>query len=425
MYFFEIVGLEMSNISVHSEIGKLNTVIIHQPGNEMENMTPATAQEVLYDDILNLDLALEEHRQLTGVLRRVAKVHEFSDLLCDVLKDNKIKLQLLKDVCNLYGHPDLVDDLFELDPCALSEQFFAGTLLEKNTLERFISTSRHAIPPLPNAFFTRDAVMCVYENIIIGSMAHKVRLTEALLLRYIFRNHPALGVNNFYHDGTKKQSDEVTVEGGDILVIKENLLIIGFSERTSAKAIDRLAREMSRDISQLDILVVELPKIRATIHLDMIFTMLDVDKFMVFPPLITGPNKCKSYHMQCSRGKIKSIVEYSGLPKAMKFMGIEANFINCGGSKPFAQEREQWTSGANFFTFAPGQVIGYKHNKETFAALDKAGFEIIQACDIITDKVSIKENKMIAVSMDGAELSRGGGGCRCMTMPVNREKVNW
>ncbi|MCF6288422.1 MAG: arginine deiminase family protein [Proteobacteria bacterium] len=415
----------MSNISVHSEIGKLNTVIVHQPGNEMENMTPATAKEVLYDDILNLDLALAEHRQLTGVLRRVAKVHEFTDLLCDVLKDDKVKLQILKDVCNLYGHPELIDDLAQLEASALSAQFFAGTLLEKNTLERFLSDSRHAIPPLPNAFFTRDAVMCVYENIIIGSMAHKVRLTEALLLRYIFRHHPLLGVNNFYHDGTRKQSEEVTVEGGDILVIKEDLLIIGFSGRTSARAIDKLAKEMSRDKGKLDILVVKLPKIRATIHLDMIFTMLDVDKFMVFPPLITGPDKCRSFHMVCSNGSIKSIKEFSGLPKAMRSLGIEATFINCGGNKPFAQEREQWTSGANFFTFAPGHIIGYKHNKETMLALDKAGFEIITANDIITDKKSLDLTKLQAISMDGAELSRGGGGCRCMTMPVHRDSVSW
>ena len=415
----------MGNISVHSEIGKLNTVIIHQPGSEMENMTPATAKEVLYDDILTLDLALNEHRQLTGVLRRVAKVLEFSDLLCDVLKDDKVKLQLLKDVCNLYGHPELIDDLFDLQPCELSDQLFTGTLLEKNTLERFISSSRHAIPPLPNAFFTRDAVMCVFENIIIGSMAHKVRLTEALLLKYIFRYHPLLGVNNFYHDGTRKHHDEVTVEGGDILVIKENLLIIGFSERTSARAIDRLAQEMSRDKERLDILVVNLPKIRATIHLDMIFTMLDVDKFMVFPPLITGPDKCKSFHMHCSNGTIQKITEFSGLPKAMRSLGIEAEFINCGGDNSFSQEREQWTSGANFFTFAPGQIIGYEHNKATLEALNNSGFEIIKASEIITDKKAIKPGKLIAVSMEGAELSRGGGGCRCMTMPIHRDKVNW
>ena len=415
----------MGNISVHSEIGRLNTVIIHQPGVEMENMTPATAQEVLYDDILNLDLALEEHRQLTGVLRRVAKVHEFSDLLCDILKDDKIKLQVVKDVCTLYGYPELVDDLMQLEACHLSQQFFTGTILEKNTLERFISNSRHAIPPLPNAFFTRDAVMCVYENVIIGSMAHKVRLTEAMLLRYIFKHHPALGVDDFYYDGSRKLSDEVTVEGGDILVIKEDLLIVGFSERTSAKAIDRLAREMSHNKEKFDILVVNLPKIRATIHLDMIFTMLDVDKFMVYPPLITGPNKCKVFRMQCSQGNINSITEYSGLPKAMRALGLEAQFINCGGNNSFMQEREQWTSGANFFTFAPGHVIGYMHNKETFNELSKAGFEVISACDVITDKKSLDPARLQAIAMEGAELSRGGGGCRCMTMPVHREKVNW
>lgn len=415
----------MSNISVHSEIGRLNSVIIHQPGSEMENMTPATAKEVLYDDILNLDLALEEHRQLTGVLRRVARVYEFSDLLKDILQNEKIKLQVVKDVCNLYNHPELIDNLVALSAKELSQQFFTGTLLDKNTLERFLSESRHAIPPLPNAFFTRDAVMCVYENIIIGSMAHKVRLTEAMLLRYIFKHHPALGIKEFYYDGTRKKSNEVTVEGGDILVIKEDLLVIGFSERTSAKAIDRLSQEMSRDKENLDILVVNLPKIRATIHLDMIFTMLDVDKFMVFPPLVTGPHKCKTFHMKCGKGKIRSIKEFSGLPKALRSVGIEAQFINCGGDNSFTQEREQWTSGANFFTFAPGHVIGYTHNKETFNALDKAGFEVISACDIITDKKSLDASKLQAVHMEGAELSRGGGGCRCMTMPVNRDKVNW
>jgi arginine deiminase len=186
-----------------------------------------------------------------------------------------------------------------------------------------------------------------------------------------------------------------------------------------------LAKELSRDKENIDILVVGLPKIRATIHLDMIFTMLDVDKFMVFPPLITGPNKCKSYHMKCSNGMISSITEYSGLPKAMRALGMDPTFVNCGGDKPFSQEREQWTSGANFFTFAPGQIIGYTHNKETFKALDQAGFEVISANDIISNNRVIEPGKLIAIAMNGAELSRGGGGCRCMTMPVHRDKVNW
>ncbi len=414
-----------AKISNYSEIGKLNTVIVHKPGEEMENMTPETASEVLYDDILTLDLALKEHAQLTGVLNTVAdNVLEFSALLTDVLQDPKVKLDLLQDVCALHGHNELVDDLMSFDALDLSRQLFQGTLLKKNTLERYISPSRHAIPPLPNAFFTRDAVMCVYNKTVIGSMAHRVRLTEALLLKSIFNNHPKLSGHGFHFDGTQRKSEALTIEGGDLLVIKEDLLVIGYSERTSARAIDRMAEKLSLGKENLDIIVVELPKIRATIHLDMIFTMLDVDTVMNFAPLITGAGKCKAFHLSCTNGKINYINEYSGLPKALRLFGLELNFVNCGGDNAFAQEREQWTSGANFFTFAPGHIIGYKHNKATMDALDEAGFAVIDANDIISGKSQLPAGKA-AVAMDGSELSRGGGGCRCMTMPVHREAVAW
>ena len=156
----------------------------------------------------------------------------------------------------------------------------------------------------------------------------------------------------------------------------------------------------------------------------MIFTMLDVDTVMNFAPLITGAGKCKAYHLSCTNGKTNYINEYSGLPKALRVFGMELNFVNCGGDHPFTQEREQWTSGANFFTFAPGQIIGYDHNKATLEALDKAGFEIIKAHDLIDGSITLPTGK-VAVSMHGSELSRGGGGCRCMTMPVHREPVHW
>ncbi len=417
--------MSTAKISNYSEIGKLNTVIIHEPGSEMENMTPETAHEVLYDDILTLDLALKEHAQLAGVLNKVAdNVLEFKSLLADVLENSKVKLDLLQDVCALHGHQELVDDLMAFDAKDLSTQLFQGTLLKKNTLERYISPSRHAIPPLPNAFFTRDAVMCVYDKTIIGSMAHRVRLTEALLLKSIFNNHPKLKGQGFHFDGTRRKSEQLTIEGGDLLVIRDDLLVIGYSERTSARAIDRMAEKLSLGHENLDIVVVELPKIRATIHLDMIFTMLDVDTVMNFSPLITGAGKCKAFHLSCTNGKINYINEYSGLPKALRLFGLELNFVNCGGDNPFSQEREQWTSGANFFTFAPGHIIGYKHNKATMDALDLAGFEVIDAKDIIAGKVEMPDGKA-AVAMDGSELSRGGGGCRCMTMPVHRDAVNW
>jgi len=417
--------MHKTSISNHSEIGKLNTVIIHKPGPEMENMTPETAHEVLFDDIISLDLAVAEHAQLSGVLHKVSsQVLEFGDLLADVMVDERTRLDLLDAVCRLHKQQDLVDDLMALPVDRLVKQLFEGTLLDKNNLERFLSPSRHAIPPLPNAFFTRDAVMCVNDKAIIGSMAHRVRLTEALLLKSIFSHHPKLESKGFHFDGTRKDNEDVTIEGGDMLVIRDDLLVIGFSERTSAGGIDRLAEKLSQHKENLDIVVVELPKIRATIHLDMIFTMLDVDTAMNFVPLITGPNKCRAFHMHCEMGSIKSIKEYSGLPKALRNFGLELDFVSCGGTDAFTQEREQWTSGANFFTFAPGHVIGYKHNKATMEALNQAGFEIIDALDIINDKRTMPNGKA-AVAMNGSELSRGGGGCRCMTLPVHRDAVSW
>lgn len=416
----------MSKISNYSEIGKLNTVIIHRPGVEMEKMTPETAEEVLFDDILSLDLALSEHQQLTGVLSKVCKnVLDFEVLLTDVLANERVKLNLLQEVCSLYQHNDLVDDLMALPAARLARQFFEGTLLEKNTLERYLSPSRHAIPPLPNAFFTRDAVMCVYDKAVIGSMAHRVRLTEALLLKSIFNHHQKLSGQGFYFDGTRKKHEDVTIEGGDLLVVRDDLLLLGYSERTSPGAIDRIAQKMSAEMDSLHVIAVKLPKSRATIHLDMIFTMLDTGVAMIFEPLITGAGKCQAFHMNCSRGKINKISEFSGLPKALRQFGLELDFVHCGGDEPFAQEREQWTSGANFFTFAPGQVIGYKHNLATMEALSQADFEIVDAQQIISGDTELKADQKIAVAMDGSELSRGGGGCRCMTMPVHRDAVAW
>src|SRR5690606_17015106 len=193
--------MHKTSISNHSEIGKLNTVIIHKPGPEMENMTPETAHEVLFDDIISLDLAVAEHAQLSGVLHKVSsQVLEFGDLLADVMVDERTRLDLLDAVCRLHKQQDLVDDLMALPVDRLVKQLFEGTLLDKNNLERFLSPSRHAIPPLPNAFFTRDAVMCVNDKAIIGSMAHRVRLTEALLLKSIFSHHPKLESKGFIFD---------------------------------------------------------------------------------------------------------------------------------------------------------------------------------------------------------------------------------
>lgn len=410
-------------INLNSEIGPLQAVVIHQPGQEIENMTPETAAEVLYDDILTLPLALAEHRQLTGVLRRVAKVVELRSLLTDVLGDDLVREALVGELCRLYNCPELAGDLIETETPALASQLIEGTPLRRDTLEKFLRPSRYAIPPLPNTFFTRDATMCMNDRVIIGSMAYRARLAEALLFKAVFKHHPTIESAGFYFDGTGGEDTEVTIEGGDLLVIRENLAVIGYSERTSVDGVDRLMQSIATRGPVTDFVVVEIPKTRATIHLDMIFTMIDRDRCVVYPPLITGRNRCRAFHARFDGGRRAEITEYDSVLSALQAQDVDLQPIACGGDDDFHQEREQWASGANFFAFGPGQIIGYAHNTHTVEALSSDGFEVVKAEAVITGKREISATEKVVVIMDGAELSRGGGGCRCMTMPLARAAV--
>jgi len=407
-------------INLDSEIGALETVVVHTPGQEMENMTPATAAEVLYDDILNLPLALAEHRQLKGVLEQVACVVELREMLATVLDRERVKRALIEELTQLFGCPECFAGLVEMESDALARQLIQGTPKRPDSLEKYLAPSRYAIPPLPNTFFTRDATMCLNNRVIIGSMAYKARAAEALLLKAAFKYHPDIQSSGFYFDGTANPDSEVTIEGGDLLVVREDLVVIGYSERTSVAGIDRLMRAIASQGPVTDFIVVEIPKTRATIHLDMIFTIVDRDRCVVFPPLITGNQRSRAFHCRFGKSERARIEEYPDVLAALSAQGVELSPIACGGDDSFHQEREQWASGANFFAFGPGRILGYKHNLYTLEALSAAGFEVLDAGDVLAGKAHVPESGRVVVSIDGAELSRGGGGCRCMTMPLAR-----
>jgi arginine deiminase len=417
--------MQDTRIKIDSEIGSLNAVMVHRPGREIENMTPASAGDVLYDDILNRQLAVREHDQLTGVLQRVAEVHEFEDLLRETLADEHMKGLLVDALVALYGCEELAPSLKEMDDTELAAQLFHGTPMRKDSLEKFLSPSLHAIPPLPNAFFTRDAVMAVNERVIIGSMAFKARFAEALLLKAIFKYHPHIRSDGFYFDGTASTSQKITIEGGDLLVLRDDLIMIGYSERTTSRGIDTLMDAIAEKGGVQNFIVVEIPKSRATIHLDMIFTMVDRDRCVVFSPLITGLHQCRTFHIHYQQKAVKRIIEYPGVLEALRTQGMDLQPIPCGGHDALRQEREQWSSGANFFAMAPGHIIGFEHNQATAEELAKNNFEIVTADRFISEKRSLEPGKATLVTMHGSELSRGGGGCRCMTMPLNRDVVGW
>jgi arginine deiminase len=162
------------------------------------------------------------------------------------------------------------------------------------------------------------------------------------------------------------------------------------------------------------------------IHLDMVFTLLDKDTCMVYEPLIMKPNKFQTIHVRIDNGKVQSIERVENIPSVLKTLGMDLKPVICGGTKDsWTQEREQWHSGANFFAFGPGKVIGYGRNVYTMEEMNKAGFDVLSAKDIIEGKEKLEEHKKCVVCIEGSELARGGGGARCMTMPVSREEVKW
>jgi arginine deiminase len=411
----------MSNIKVSSEISPLKKVIVHTPGDELEQMTPETAVELLYDDILNKKMAKEQHRQLKSVLSAVAQPLEVKDLLEEILKEPKIKRCLIEEMCKHLSACEVKNQLLEMPPAPLAAQLIAGTPLKINTLEKFLSHRHFSLPPLPNLFFTRDSSMVVNDRVLIGNMANKIRIAEALIMSHIFRYHPDLQCEDFIVDATKENMPNATFEGGDLLVLQEDTLLIGMSERTSANGIDYLLEEFKNSKNIKHIFVVILPKIRATIHLDMVFTMIDHDKAVVYPPLILSKGAVDVIHINIVNPDKPKFKRLPYLLEALRRVNIHLEPVNCGGENELYQKREQWQSGANYFTMGPGKIIGYGMNENTFKALTAAGIPRIEANDVINGKVDLNRLNKYAVAISGGELTRGGGGCRCMTMPILRD----
>lgn len=418
----------MQNVNIYSEIGTLNGVIIHTPGQEVEKMTPGNAQRALYSDILNLSVAIEEYRQFKGILQKHCTTYEVKNLLSDILKLNTVKENLLTYICNSEGVPELKNYLSTLNNDEAARQLIEGVETKRDNLTKYLSAERYSLHPLHNFFFTRDASISIYDKVFIGKMASKVRGRESVIMESIFRHHPNFCVDtlNTTHSIYSNSLNEIKIEGGDVLVAKEDILIIGTGARTSTQGIDSIIEAIKKQHKKSHhIIVQELPETpESFIHLDMVFTLLDRDSCMVYEPLILAHNRYRTIHITIANDSVKSIKIESNLLTALKNAGMQLKAIKCGGEDAWHQEREQWHSGANFLTIAPGIVIGYERNIYTIEALNKQGYEVIKSQDIIENKTKIPSTKTV-ITIAGAELARGGGGARCMSMPVRRETVDW
>ena len=420
----------MSNVietCVHSEIGEIEGVILHTPGSEVENMTPGNAERALYSDILNLSVAEQEYKQLSEVLSKITNTFQVKDLLTEILAIPEVKEDLVTRICKVEQVKTIKSSLLSLDPEKLATQIIEGVPLNKNTLTGFLSDERNALRPLHNFFFTRDASMTMYDEVLIGKMANKVRERESKVMEAIFNHSSKVMGKTVNPMSDKHMRDEITIEGGDFLVAREDILLIGTGVRTTTQGIDFIIKKIKKAKGKHNIVVQQLPsKPESFIHLDMVFTLLDRDKCMVYDPIIMQPNKYQTILISIDNGKVQKIEKQNNLVECLRDLGMPLEPVYCGGRKDiWIQEREQWHSGANFFAVGPGKVIGYARNVYTLEEMNNNGFEIISASDVIADKVNLSDYEKYVIAISGSELARGGGGARCMTMPIRRRKVEW
>lgn len=403
-------------IHVTSEIGKLNKVMLHRPGKEIENLVPEYLGRLLFDDIPFLKVAQQEHDKFAETLRENGvEVLYLEKLAAEVLEKSEIKKYFVREfleeshISAPAVYEALYDYLISKSPKDLVDSVMAGIrkneveVKEANSLPDLMDDSYpFYLDPMPNLYFTRDPGASIGNGITINTMRTEARRRETLFLKYIHKYHPF-----FANSQTPLWYDRIlpnNIEGGDELVLSKNVLAIGCSQRTSSEAIEVVAKNLFKSHTSFEtVLVFEIPVCRAFMHLDTVFTMVDYDKFTIHPG-IEGPlNVFEIKRGQNDTLKIKQnkdVLE-NILKNALNLPAVD--LIRCGGGDEIVAGREQWNDGSNTLAIAPGKVITYERNYVTNEILSKRGINVI--------------------TIPSAELSRGRGGPRCMSMPLNRDDL--
>ena len=402
-------------INNYSEIGKLNKVLLHRLGGEIEGLVPDNFERLLFDDIPYLKIAQQEHDRFADLLKENGvEVIYYVDETAKALKTEEIRRNFVDDfiadsgIYSEEAREAVRDYLLGMPSKQLVEKAISGIkkdeiqVKNKGSLASYIASGYpYYTDPMPNLYFTRDPGACVGNGLNVHHMSTVARRREALLLEYMYKYN-----EDFAPAGTHLWYDydmDASIEGGDVLVLSKDIVAIGLSQRTTAGSIERFAENLLKESSFKKILVFDIPKSRAFMHLDTVFTMVDYDKFTIHPE-IEGPlqiyeitlNPDGRAHFESIQGELENI-----LSSELKLPAVE--LIRCGGDDPMAAQREQWNDGSNTLAIAPATVITYERNYVTNELLDKKGIKVI--------------------TMPSSELSRGRGGPRCMSCPVNREDL--
>ncbi|MEO0421585.1 MAG: arginine deiminase family protein [Pseudomonadota bacterium] len=419
-------------LDVRSEVGRLRQVLVHAPGAEVDLMVPDMMDELLFDDILFGERARDEHARFRQLLTALSvDVLDMQDLLVQALAEDGARDWLVGAILDDVSAP-IAERLSNAAPSDLAQMLITGIRCS-DASDDLASEDLFEIMPVPNWCFQRDPQFVIGDSVLFSSMATRSRSREVLLARCVFKFHPNFAKAPVLLDPLERTPDsplyigmhQPRIEGGDLMILSPDIAVVGYSERTNRSGVRHVIKGLSRMENRPRWLIVAaLPHKRAYMHLDTVVTQIDHEHCLAFPPVILpGHGDTASVYEVDLHESNPQPKARGDLLSALRARGMDLKAIPCGGEDPIRQQREQWTDGANALALAPGVVVLYERNVGTAQCLDRHGYQVIEADEVIAGRqtLDLANPTPTCILLPSNELSRARGGPHCLSHALRRD----